>query len=90
MLPLAERRVPVGAFTLPACFPLVPVVDHTGMPRMQMRLVDKHIEPASLLGTSKLVVLDPVDKPVEATVRLFLRVGAPCGGIPPQETDILC
>jgi hypothetical protein len=54
---------------------VVPVIDHAGMPGMKARLVEKQIEAASPLGTSKLVVLDPLDDPVEAAVRLLLRGG---------------
>ena len=71
---MRERRVFRGGSFLPFCFPVVPVIDHSGVPRMQARLIEKRIEPATFPGVGELVVLNPFDHPVEPAVRLFFEV----------------
>ena len=78
---MRERRILRGGMFLPVCFPVVPVVDHTGMPRMKAHLIEKHIEPATFPGVGELVVLNPFDHPVESEVRLFFGIRSAHGSI---------
>ena len=66
---------------LPFCFPVVPVIDHSGVPGMHARLVKKDIEPVPLLGVGELVILNPLEHPVESAVEFFFGIRGVRGSI---------